>query len=339
MGVFLVGDARFSWLALQVSVCLPLLIQFKLNWRAFPAQIFGSLLLGIGFWYFLPTAEPLLHRAGVVLLIVGIGGMLGWLPIPQGDSPTRSPDELLQQFSTCLIPVCLAAVLVNHSIRELQWSERELAILAVISLLSLATCGLRLLGPLTIEQRCRITQLTILGNANIASVLMGWELLHPGRDWSHSTNLPTGLQLFYCLLLLESLAVLLLNVGLSRILPNSESPLPEASLVALGKLKFLNLLSILCGALSLAGLPPFPGSWWRFGLLSALILPQQTSIVTQVSEPHDGFIMLTIAYAGVSLLIALGQARLFRLMVMAPLEAAATQESVRPEMSTTLISS
>ena len=53
--------------------------------------------------------------------------------------------------------------------------------------------------------------------------------------------------------------------------------------------------------LSLAGLPPFPGAWWRFGMFMALALPHERSVLTNLIEPHHGFVL----FGGVYLLLSI----------------------------------
>lgn len=312
-----------AWGALQLIVLGQFVLDrdrtsLKNSLRRGIPQLVASALLGVGFWVGLQSADRFIHEIGVILTIVGVGGLLGWFPLPQGRSRNIVRERLSDQLVTSLIPVVIAALLLYRSVQQGNWSEAELAILTVVSLFTLALCGVRFIGELTVERRCRLSVLTILSNANLASVLSGWELLHPDRNWSATSNLPTGQELFISILVVESLATCVMLAGFRALLLDDELSHSEASLAGVFQRSPLIGGSIFIGVFTLAGLPPLAGAWWRFAFLSSMLLPQERSVVTTLTEPHPGFVALGIAYAAITLIVAIGHLRLFRVMALDP---------------------
>ena len=324
----------FGWGALQLVVLGQIVLDrdrtsLKNSFRRSGPQLLASTLLGIGFWVGLSSSDRTIHEVGVILTIVGVGGLIGWFPLPLGRSRNVVRERISDQVATTLIPVVIAALLLFRCVQQGGWSEAELATLAVVSLFTLALCGVRLHGELSIERRCRLATLTILSNAGIAIVLSGWELLHPDRNWAGTSNLPTGAELFVSILVVESLAALVMLVSFQAVFQNNDVPHLESSLTGIFHRSPVLTTSILFGVFTLAGLPPLAGAWWRFALLSSLLMPQERSVVTGLSEPHHGFVALAVAYAGIVLIVAVGQMRLFHVIVADP-SAESSQDSMRP---------
>ncbi|MBT5018281.1 MAG: hypothetical protein HON04_06000 [Planctomicrobium sp.] len=267
--------------------------------------ILSNVLLASGFWFGLPSNDLFTHQAGIVLMCVGVGGLTGWFPV-FGKQNTQ------KRLSRSLIPICLAAIFFYRTVQTFIWSEQDLALLAVISLFSLAICGIRLMGPLLMEQRIHFSILTILSNANIATILIGWEKLFPARTWIGTSNIPSGKFLLIAILVTESFAAILMILSHQRFIKEENGNLNETDFVIkmnsspwLGKI-------FLAGNLSMAGFPMFPGSIWRFALLAALILPHEKSNVTQLAEPHRAFIFLAIVFMLATILVTLGQVRMLQ---------------------------
>jgi NADH:ubiquinone oxidoreductase subunit 2 (subunit N) len=87
---------------------------------------------------------------------------------------------------------------------------------------------------------------------------------------------------------------------------------------------------MLLGLFSLAGLPPFPGFWWRFSLLSAWMLPYHQSVLTGVMEPHPGARAIACLFVLLWIVTALGHLRLVRILVLNdPFRVRTRQPSVR----------
>ncbi|QDT33065.1 hypothetical protein [Thalassoglobus polymorphus] len=309
------SNATLGWVSLQLIF---LLTVFKKEMRSIESHngsshvnwVVPSILLGSGFWIGLSSEDAFLHQVGVIGCLTGIGGMLGWFPVPRATTLFSNEDSIASLVTGTLLPVLCAAIFLFRCVEDGGWSERDLAILGVVSLFSLAISGLRLMGPLSPQQRCRLSILTILSQANIVSVLLGWQKIFPERNGSASSNIISSENLFLTILIVETSAVLLLiwscrsdsndqTQGFRSTLFRKLRPvLPNGSLPAIA------------GVLTLSGFPLFPGSWWRFKLLTALILPYEQSMITQLSEPHLGFVALALGYAACSLIVAIGQLRI-----------------------------
>lgn len=306
------------WTVLQLSL-LPLFVLNTIDseegstfcWNL--PLFLSSLLLGIGYWFGLPATDAFTHQAGIAFVCVGVGGMTGWFPVSTISHFRKRNDRLAYLLSLGLLPICMAALFFRRTVAEFFRDEQDLALLAVISLFSLAVCGLRLLGPLQIDQRIRYSIFTILGNASIATVLYGWERLHPDNLWHQTSNIPDATALFAAVLLVESAGVLLMTVSAQKVVRNFERDVDELDFVErivasrwLGKL-------FLAGNLTVAGFPAMPGSLWRFALIAALVLPHHRSNVTGLAEPHTAFITLAIVYLLTTIIVMLGQCRMVKL--------------------------
>lgn len=245
-------------------------------------------------------------------------------------------------FTGRLTSVLLGATLLQSLIHHTLWSERELAIVAVVSLCILILTAIRLRDVDSALEQLHLATCLLYGNAGIASVLAGWEKLHPDRLWSITSNLPSGDWLFAAILVTEASALFAWYILLPRVNvndigsapgqePSRPSPewrtsgpisttsnqaepvateTPSASKHSMWQedksaeakdtpvaadLLWRSLEWIARG--SLAGLPPLPGLWWRMLLLAALLLPQERSVITSLTEPHAGFVALSLTYA------------------------------------------
>lgn len=287
-----------NWLALQIAV-LPEFVQgirrhsLLIAIRQNLLLLSGSILYTAGFWMFLNSPDVQQHQLGVLLILTGIGGMLGWFPLPYihpRSEAHRSSEGITTELTligNSLLPVIISALFLFRAIQRNPWSESELALLAVISIYSFSLSAIRLSATFSSTERCQLVTLMLLSKANIATVLAGWERIHPDLDWALTSNLPSGQVLFFAILVIDALGLISLVFGLHF------------------KGRLANSAAIL-GMLSLGGVPPFPGAWWLFALFSVLLLPHQRSVVTHLLEPHDGTIALAVGYAAASLLAMLG---------------------------------
>lgn len=296
-----------NWLVLQIAV-LP---EFVLGIRRHSLMmairqdlllLTGSVLYTGGFWMFLNSPDTQLQQTGVLLILTGIGGMLGWFPLPyiqprsEAHHGTQGITTVLTLIGDTLLPVIIAALFLFRVNQRNPWSESELALLAVISIYSLTLTAIRLSSTFDTSKRCQLAILMVLSKANIATVLTGWERIHPDLDWELTSNLPSGQFLFLTILVIDSLGIIVLVCGL-----HFRGRLGDAAAIL--------------GTLSLAGVPPFPGAWWQFALFSVLLLPHQRSVVTQLLEPHDGMIALAVGFAAASLLTLLGHLSLAQILM------------------------
>lgn len=299
----MVNQHWLGWLAFQLSIGLIEIRRHRLSPPASMVEIIapftGSLLLAVGYWGLWPLENSFLHQTGLAMMLVGIGASLRWFPIPETAPYSRHFSARGELIWDSLCPVLLAALFLNRSVQTVSWSEAELGLLAVVSLFSFGLSGLRLTGQLSPQQRLRLLILNILSQANIATVLMGWEILHTDWNWSESSNLPTGLTLFMVILIVESLASVLVDF--------TDSSRTDVDLNAKPHW-FLTGMNVI-GNWNLAGIPPTPGGIWRVTMWSVLLLPQATSNVTHLPEPHPGFVSLSICFITCSSLVMAGHLR------------------------------
>ncbi|WP_417847208.1 hypothetical protein [Thalassoglobus sp.] len=309
------SNATFVWMSLQLMFLLIVFRKEKRNIESLKRNshahwIVPSILLGTGFWIGLYSKDDFIHQVGVICCLTGIGGMLGWFPVPRATPLFTSDNSIASLVTETLLPVLCAAIFLFRCVENGGWSERDLAILSVVSLFSLAISGLRLMGTLSPQQRCRLSSLTILSQANIVTVLFGWQRIFPDRNGSASSNIISAEYLFLTILIVETSAVLLLVWG-CKDAPDDQAKGFTSILYRKFRAVIPNgSLAAMTGVLVLSGFPLFPGSWWRFKLLTALILPYEQSMITQLSEPHLGFVALALGYAACSLIVAIGQLRI-----------------------------
>lgn len=267
------------------------------GWRRQFRALVAMAMAIIGYLLTRISAQLSLHLVGVSFLLVGLGGMLSGFPLPL----TRlcsNPSSGRQNFVSLVVPTLLAAILLFRCVTIDGWSERELALLAVVSLYSLVLCGVRSYGAAQVT-RVSMAVHAILGHAGIVCVLAGWETQFPDRAWNATSNFLPSAMVFWWLLAIETLACWIWwRCDLSVREPENSTlrGLPSRSAHVAGWLALLNV----------AGMLPLPGGVWRFHLVASLLLPQAQSVVTNLREPHPGFITLALGYACALLTLAIG---------------------------------
>ncbi|WP_437202183.1 hypothetical protein [Planctomicrobium sp. SH664] len=315
------GHPVWWWGALQLTL-LPLLLHpargsfiSQQGWHRDP-YVVGSGLLALGMLLLcLARVNIVTSTLSMVLILSGMGGLLGWFPFPrillQGEQ-TSSVDA----FALRTLPLMTGGVLLLRLATLPTVSAEQLGLIALVSLFSAVASAARLLWEDRLSSRIVLTSTCLLSSLAWAGCLCGWETLHPARAWPQS-NLPHAQTLFLAILNCE-VAALLVLVSCSRVLTarghegdyaqTLEGALSAAPVAA---------VSLLCGVISLAGLPPLPGFWWRSGLIAALLLPHNQSNVTGLIEPNDSFAFLAFAFVLLWILSCLGQLRLLQQVLFA----------------------
>ncbi|WP_437229638.1 hypothetical protein SH661x_001547 [Planctomicrobium sp. SH661] len=311
-----------QWGALQFSV-LPLMFYHREKsavWKVVLTRhatlLLGSLLFGAGYLLvssFDPAAPP--ATIGMVLLLSGLGGMLGWFPFPRAASGSSIDDSPGAVFGKRSLPLLTAAVLLYRLIERQPLAMSQSTLLALAALFSLVLCGARLLQEERLSRRLVLTSISTFGFLLIAIFLQNWEYAYPDRDWELRSNLPGGRALFLSIMACETAGLLAAACGFR--LMNAEQTQGDFAQTlggAAGRRPLAGAASM-GGLMSLAGLPPFPGFWWRFGLMAALLLPHRQSNVTKVVEADPAFSLLAVLVVVAIAINTLGHLRLLQQML------------------------
>lgn len=308
------------WAAVQFSV-VPLLFYDRdtaeRSWQTVlrhPDLLGGSGLFGAG-TLLVFTATSALRTIGIILLLGGLGGMLGWFPFPRVVSRSRSAAFPVMVLGSRFLPLLTAGVFLERLIELRPLTDSQIFLIVVVAMFSLLICSTRLHLETRLSRRLSLAALSTLCFLVVAVCLLNWERTHPARAWSASSNLPGGRSLFISILGCEAAGILALAAGYWVLLPQGEeTDFVEPLAGSVWRRPWLSL-PILTGALSLAGIPPFPGCWWRFSLLAALILPHRQSILTRLSERDYGFVLLALTVLLAWIINGLGHLRLIQQLV------------------------
>ncbi|MEW4487074.1 hypothetical protein AB1L42_03285 [Thalassoglobus sp. JC818] len=260
--------------------------------------LWGGYLLGE-----LSSYEPI-RKTSVLLIVVGLFASLEWMSIKR-DAASNEDSSIANLLSRTILPVLAASVFLFRFSLLSQWTTSEASLLAAISICCLGLWGLRLQSQIDSTSRGRILTNVIFGQANLATVLSVWSARNPRLSWEESSNLTSPDSLFCLILVIESLAAF---VYVWSSFDRSHCEEDENERPSQSKIWEM------AATLSLCGVPPLPGAWWRLMLFNALLLPHQRSVLTHLTEPHRGFIALAIVTLLVNLLLATGGIRQAQLM-------------------------
>ncbi|TWT34981.1 hypothetical protein KOR42_53470 [Thalassoglobus neptunius] len=255
----------------------------------------------------LSSFEPL-RKVSALLIVMSLFTSIAWLPFRREVSG-KDYFSIGDTVSRSLLPVLAASVFLFRFSLLSQWSVSEVSVLAVISVCCLGLWGLRLQSEVDGVSRVRILINSIFAQANLATVLSVWSARSPGLSWGESSNLPSVESLLCLILVIESLtALVFVFCTFNRREHEGDG----------GRALSRSRIWQCAATLSLCGVPPLPGAWWRLMLCNALLLPYQRSVLTHLTEPHRGFIALAIVTLLVNLLLATGGIRQVRLMCSEP---------------------
>lgn len=236
-----------------------------------------------------------------ILVVCGIGGLLDWFPFPRVHPHSQN---LVDVIPCRLLPVIAASSFFWKLVSLNQMSESNLAWLAIAGLFSLLFSALKMMGETSLSRRISIAPLTILSHSLIASLLLGWIQLNPQRNWIATSNFPSVATLFVVILTCETLGCLGLITGCCLIAPHANHDLSDDLLSGVIRQKPWVGTVMLTSLLSLAGLAPAAGFWWRFLVTSALLLPHRQSTLNGLTEAHAGLTTFAIALVSIWLLLA-----------------------------------
>jgi NADH:ubiquinone oxidoreductase subunit 2 (subunit N) len=236
--------------------------------------------------------------------------MLGWFPFPR--AATIGADiSLTGILGRRTLPCLTAGVVLLRTVEARPWEHSQASLLSVAALFSLTFSSARLLQENRLARRLALSSLSTLSFLALAVCLRNWQLAFPERNWSAGANLPGGESLFVSILLCELAGLLTALAGIRLLTPSAESDFAETLAGAATQRPGAAALCGL-GLLSLAGMPPLPGFWWRLGLLLALGLPHRQSTLTGLIETDNLMTCLTICLGVLLVVSALGRLRLLR---------------------------
>jgi NADH:ubiquinone oxidoreductase subunit 2 (subunit N) len=215
-----------------------------------------------------------------------------------------------------LLPLLTAGMSLFRDAQVRPLADQQQFLLVVCAAFPLAICSIRLLFEERLSRRLVLSSLATFSVLAVAIALMSWQAAHPSRDWSITSNFPGGQQLFLSILACETLALLTVACSFLVIANESEGEQFAQTLTGACWRRPGASIPLLIGLCSLAGIPPFPGFWWRFGLVAGLMLPRRQSLLTRVVEAHGGFTVLVCLLVVLLIINGLGHLRLMQRMLL-----------------------
>jgi len=282
-----------------------------------PTQVLGSGLFTTGF--FLLQTTDVEHPAAtisLILMICGLGGMLGWFPFPRvstAEDEDISPGAI---FGKRFLPVAIAGTFLFRMVERQPLTSYQSTILAVAAMFSLGLCSARMIKEERLSRRLVLSSLSVLSCLLFAVCLRNWEAGHLRRIWEVSSNLPGASSLFVSILACETAGLLALTCGFQLLNVEREGADFVQTLAGAASKRPWTASCSLVGLLTLSGLPPLPGFWWRWGLITACFLPHRQSNVTQVMEADYTFALLALLMTLLLISSSLGQLRLLQQMLL-----------------------
>ncbi|HWL08721.1 MAG TPA: hypothetical protein VNQ76_09960 [Planctomicrobium sp.] len=305
------------WGAMQFSV-LALMFYGRTDntvslWKRHSSLVVGSALFASGL--LLTSFTPLGSNGplmGSVFLICGIGGMVRWFPFPRVVGVESSFDPVLATVGHRLLPTLTAGVVLWRLSEFFPFSDQQAFLLVMAGLFSLAFGSVRLMRENLLSRRLALNALATLSFLTVPIFLQNWERGHPLRDWAQSSNLPTGQTLFVSILVCETIALLLLLSGQRLLQPDGENADITETLGGVARRQPVKSIPLLVALFSFSGMPPFPGFWWRFGLILTCLLPHRQSTLTLVNERDNSVTFLAVALLVLMIFNALGNLQLLK---------------------------
>lgn len=307
-GLLLMSLARSPWM-LAIS---PLLIAWgpalfaatdeeidaRSLWKARSLEITGCglSLVGLGLICLGPndSANGAFGEMGLALLLCGLGGLLGWFPVPRVSPTADRIDAPAALVVRRLVPCLLAAVFLLRLTETWVPTRSQTALLGIVALYSLAVVAVRCYGNPYLSQRLSLGVLSSLGTLILAICLVAWTRRHPELNWSGPSNLPDASRIFLMLFAAETAALLLIAATLHLLGWDPQAGDLAETLHGALKIRPWAASVLLAGELSLAGIAPTPGFWGRWTLFGLCVLPHHRSHLTRLAEPDWSFLALGI---------------------------------------------
>ncbi|MEZ5942559.1 MAG: hypothetical protein R3C18_14285 [Planctomycetaceae bacterium] len=239
------------------------------------------------------TAQTL----GLVLFLPSLGWLTRWFPVPRF-AGSESNQSLISLLGTALLPRLIIPVALVHLIRLIGSNEAPLPLLMPAAIIPLILAAVRIRKSASSREILDMAALIPVAGGIGAIRLIVWDASHQRPDYTlgRATPLLTGEQLLPVLLLVFAVAWIVTAVGLTQRRDDNEALLT-------GWQAGRRLLACL-GLLSLAGIPPLPGYWWRLTLLTGLTIPHSRSSLTSLYDVQPGEFIFCGLLAGSFCLIA-----------------------------------
>ncbi|MCA8990950.1 MAG: hypothetical protein KDA88_03180 [Planctomycetaceae bacterium] len=218
---------------------------------------------------------------GLVLFLPSLGWLTRWFPVPRfvgGDSN----QPLISQVGTALLPRLIIPLALVHLVRLIEPGAVPLPLLMPAAIIPLTLAAVRIRKSASTRDILDMATLIPVAAGIGAIRLIVWDANHQHPDYTlaSATPLLTGEQLLPAVLVMFSAAWLVSAVGLSEATEQNE---PSATWLQSGRRLFASL-----GLLSVAGIPPLPGYWWRLTLLTGLTIPHARSSLTSLYAVQPG---------------------------------------------------
>jgi len=256
----------------------------------------GLSLVGLGLICHGPSlvADGVIGELGLALLLCGLGGLLGWFPMPRVSPSAGQMDAPAAIVVRRLLPCLLAAVFLLRLTETWVPSRSQTALLGIAALYTLAVVAVRCYGNPYLSQRLSLGVLSSLGTLILAICLVAWTRRHPELNWSGPSNLPDASRIFLMLFAAETAALLLIAATLHLLGWDPQAGNLAETLHGALKARPWAASVLLVGELSLAGIAPTPGFWGRWTLFGLCVLPHHRSFLTRLAEPDWSFLALGI---------------------------------------------
>ncbi|MCA9029191.1 MAG: hypothetical protein KDA66_00205 [Planctomycetaceae bacterium] len=241
---------------------------------------------------------PLTEQSlGLVLFLPSLGWLIRWFPVPRfvgGDSN----QPLISQVGTALLPRLIIPLALVHLVRLIEPGAVPLPLLMPAAIIPLTLAAVRIRKSASTRDILDMATLIPVAAGIGAIRLIVWDANHQHPDYTlaSATPLLTGEQLLPAVLVMFSAAWMVSAVGLSDATEQNE---PSPTWLQSGR----RLLACL-GLLSLAGIPPLPGYWWRLTLLTGLTIPHSRSNLTRLYDVQPGEFIFCGLLAGSFCLMA-----------------------------------
>lgn len=271
----------------------------------------GYLLLGS----FVQWPEGLVDREAFafVLIITSLGWITRWFPVPRL-SRNRLSKHIWSLAGEQVLPLLIVPVVLSQLLPSLLRNDIDLAPLMPAVLLPLALAAVRTAGTTRIADVLALSALVPVAAGLAAIRLTLWDQQQPNYSLQAARPLLTGETLLPLILAEFSCSWLLcvsaLQMWSDRPTFGQDGTVSCARPTSLRQ-RIGRLLAIV-GLLSLAGMPPFPGYWWRLLLLTGLTVPHSRSRLTQLYETVPANLIFGVLLAGGLFLMAFALLSLLR---------------------------
>ncbi|MCA8995711.1 MAG: hypothetical protein KDA80_01960 [Planctomycetaceae bacterium] len=231
---------------------------------------------------------------GLILLLCGLGSWGGWFPFVRLAGERWTVSTSIHALWRRGLPLLATGGLVAALAKWGRLNPQQTTLLGIVGLFVILQSSVRLSQEQRLSRRTVLTATSILGWLLLAACLMAWEATHPKIAWHNTSNFPSAGTLFVSAICCEAVALLLV-VCCYHLLNQRGDDRDNAELLH-GSLRTQPWPSsiLLMGELSLSGVPPWPGFWWRWTLLAAMFLPHLRNSISGLAEPSTFFAWLAI---------------------------------------------